>query len=103
MKFIILTTMLLALAGCDFDTPLPQRCDELGVAVGPDDQITGKIVAEHVADLDTVRARCQDTLTKEKFGCAIPVNEGEYVLWYVDDPNIRDHERCHGLYEAGDL
>lgn len=91
--------VLLILAGCDsFDTPLPERCRAVGVAVQDSDIITGSIVSENVADLETVSIQCASPF-KPKSGCAIPVNDGEYVLWFIDDPAIRDHERCHSLYE----
>ena len=99
MKYLALL-LTIFLLGCDFDTPLPDRCTELGVNVPHGSAVTGKIISEHMADLDTVRVRCQDSLTQEKYGCTIAVNVREYVLWYVDDSNVRDHERCHALYEA---
>jgi hypothetical protein len=96
MRYLVL---LLLLAGCDIDTPLPRHCVEVGVAVDDHARITGTIEEEHMGKLDDVRNVCQDTLTQDKYGCALAVAPGEYVLWYVDDPNIRDHERCHALYE----
>ena len=69
------------------------------MAVGDQDTITGTILNENIADLQTVRNHCQDSLTQRKYGCTIAVSPGEYVIWFVDRPNVRDHERCHALYE----
>lgn len=88
---------LLLLAGCS-DVPLPERCQAVGVAVAYDDTVTGRIVDENTGTLGQVSIQCGSPF-KDKYGCAIPINEHDYILWYVDEPEERDHERCHALYE----
>ena len=96
MKKLILLAILLT--GCS-ESMSPDHCKMLGVNVSDNDTITGRIIEENVInDVDTVRAKCMRPFSDIK-GCAIPVYESEYVLWYIDDARIRDHERCHALYE----
>jgi len=93
--------LVIFLVGCDLNVPLPSRCQKVGVNVPDGAKITGKIDHEAVKGLNEVRILCQDRLTQEKYGCAVAVNEGEYVLYYIAHrPDIRDHERCHALYEV---
>ena len=89
---------LLLLTGCGMDVPFPERCQRVGVAVADNDTITGTIITEHTGTVEKVSIECRSPF-KPKYGCAIPINDGEYVLWYVDTPENRDHERCHALYE----
>jgi len=96
MRYLVL---LLLLAGCDINTPLPNRCLIVGVAVDDDAKITGTIENEHAVLYEIVKKQCQKPFTNDDMGCALAVAPQTYVLWYVDDPDIRDHERCHALYE----
>lgn len=78
--------------------PLPERCREVGVSLAGNDTVTGVIVEEHTGTLEEVSIACRSPF-KPKYGCPIPVSEHEYDIWYVDIPEVRDHERCHALYE----
>ena len=95
---------LLLLAGCGgMDVPLPERCQQVGVAVADNDTITGTILEDHKLrrdEMQRVKDMCRVPFReKDFFGCAIPVNEHEYIIWYLDYPEVRDEERCHALYE----
>ena len=79
----------------------PYECRTVGVDVPGGAQQTGTIVSEHTGTPAEVKARCKKPFTNDDKGCAIPVNEHQYILWYVNDPGARDHERCHALYERG--
>lgn len=89
--------ILLLLTSCS-DTLSPDHCRSLGVDVANNATQTGIIVEEHKADINTVKAKCRRPFSYIE-GCAVPVAEHEYVLWYIDDAKVRDHERCHALYE----
>ena len=92
MRYILpLLTMLLT--GC---AASPEYCRSWGVDVQDGDTVTGEIVEEHIADWRTVQARCQGV---SKHGCTIPVGEGQYVIWRVDDTGASTHEWCHAAYE----
>lgn len=85
------------LIGCS-ESLSPERCRYLGVNVQDDDTVTGLIIEENVSDQRTVQARCKSPFQYRE-GCAIPVGPNEYIVWRIDDPKVRDHEKCHALYE----
>lgn len=57
---------------------------------------TGEIVEYHLAEIETVSARC-GFLTS---GCAIPVFPDQWVIWSIDDIGVRTHEECHAYYQS---
>jgi hypothetical protein len=78
--------------------PTPELCRDWGVDVQDDDIVTGKIVEYHLADFATVQARCQCPF-EPHYGCAIPVQPGQWVIWAIDDTGVRAHQECHVLFE----
>lgn len=89
--------LVLLLTGCS-SVPLPSRCHEVGVAVDANDTVTGVILEEHIGTVTEVSVQCHSPF-KLLAGCAIAVAPGYYILWYIDRPEERDHERCHALFE----
>lgn len=72
----------------------------MGVAVEDNDTITGQIIKENIAEQKVVQAKCQSPFTYKE-GCALAVGSNSYIIWRIDDPVVRDHEKCHALYEEG--
>ena len=85
------------LVGCK--SPSPADCRAAGVAVKDGAKVTGEIVEENMGTPQQVRAICQSPF-EARYGCAMVVFPGEYVIWYVDDQVAKTHEICHGLYET---
>ena len=79
--------------------PSPELCRDFGVDVPDGSEATGRIVEYHIADQRTVNARCQRPFGSVR-GCAIPVNEDEYVIYVIDSPVARLHEECHSLHQT---
>lgn len=101
MKHILfIIGILLVLISCSMkpEDYTPEYCRSLGVNVLDYDTITGIIIEENQSYIDKVSTVCQSPF-EMKHGCAIPVNEHEYVLWYTYG-EVLDHERCHAYYET---
>jgi hypothetical protein len=102
MLLSIALSTLVSISACGIDTPLPTRCRDVGVHVVDGDVISGTILQENVVE-DTPAGRAlvaqECWPLKNKIGCSIPVGYSSYVIWYIDHPAVRDHERCHALYE----
>ena len=88
---------ILLVAGCD-STTSPYNCRVLGVDVPDGAEITGEIVEEHFLDQPATQAACLSPFSK-RYGCAIPINVGRYVLIAVNE-KVMAHERCHALFEV---
>ena len=73
----------------------------MGVAVKDGAKVTGEIVEENMGTPEQVKAICQSPF-ETRLGCAMAVYPGEYVIWYVDDPEVKLHEQCHALFETSD-
>lgn len=95
--------LALALVGCDYSTPLPERCREAGVAVADNDVITGRIVERMPVDnVNEVKYQCRRPFSVLHYGCTIVLFPGEYRIVYLDKGfDARVHEECHALYEEG--
>lgn len=98
MKRSLLIIGICCLSGCgDWDVPSPTRCREVNVDVRMGDEVTGTIRAEHLVMAEEVSKQCKP-LENDR-GCAKRVGEHDWILWYIDDPDARDEERCHAYYE----
>jgi hypothetical protein len=95
--------LALALTACApytvLSPPSPALCRSHGVAVADSDAPTGQIIEYNLADSKTVNARCQRPFGAVS-GCAIPINQDQYIIWSIDDTAVRTHETCHAIYQA---
>ena len=94
---VITGIIVVLLAGCALT---PYECRTVGVDVPDSAEKTGTIVSEQTGTPAEVKAKCMKPFTNDDKGCAIPVGEHQYKLWYIADGNIRDHERCHAKFET---
>ncbi len=92
--------LFLLLTSCATAPVTPHDCRQVGVNVPDGAEVTGRIVGQNIADAATVKARCQCPF-RVKHGCTLAVNEGEYVIWAVDDARVLAEEQCHALFEVG--
>ena len=91
--------VLLLLVGCS-ESMSPDHCRIVGVDVDDNDTVTGRIIEENVTDQATVTKQCRRPFQRvPEGGCIVPIAPNEYIIWRIDDAKVRDHERCHALYE----
>jgi len=96
---LLMTMLLLALlSGCATGTPLPSKCQEVGVAVADDDVVTGVILESNEVGQAGIDMQCWPL--KNAQGCAINAGGPNYVIWYIqNNSNVKIHEECHAFYE----
>lgn len=71
------------------------RCQEVGVAVGSTDTVTGQIVRIQQHDF----GRAENYCGLNNIGCATKVGPHQWEIHYEPYDWVFDHEVCHALYE----